>query len=82
MKLPSRATNFWPASRFRLPAKNQRAAYLKFQLKERPTLGLALVFEVDGDNIKKAAAVVGSVSVAPTQSDQANGLLTGARVAG
>ena len=60
-------------------AKNQRAAYLKFQLKERPTLGLALFLELDGDSIKKAAAVVGSVSVAPTQSDQANGLLTGAR---
>ena len=60
-------------------AKNQRAAYLKFQLKERPTLGLALFLELDGDSIKKAAAVVGSVSVAPTQSDRANGLLTGAK---
>ena len=60
-------------------ANNQRAAYLKFQLKERPTLGLALFLELDGDSIKKAAAVVGSVSVAPTQSDKANGLLTGAR---
>ncbi|MBM2804525.1 MAG: FAD-binding PCMH-type protein [Deltaproteobacteria bacterium] len=62
-----------------LPAKSQRAAYLKFQLKERPTLGLALVLDLDGDTIKKASAVVGSVSVVPTQSDQANGLLTGAR---
>ena len=60
-------------------ANNQRAAYLKFQLKERPTLGLALFLELDGDNIKNAAAVVGSVSVAPTQSVQANGLLTGGR---
>lgn len=64
-----------------IPAKTQRAAYLKYQLKERPTLGLALVLEVDGENIKKATAVVGSVSVAPTQSDKANGLLTGARSA-
>src|ERR671914_667829 len=31
-----------------IPAKTQRAAYLKFQLKERPTLGLALVLDVDG----------------------------------
>ena len=60
-------------------AKTQRAAYLKFQLKERPTFGLALLLDLDGDNIKKASAVVGSVSVAPTQSDKANGLLTGAR---
>ena len=33
-----------------LLAKTQRAAYLKFQLKERPTLGLALVLDLDGDN--------------------------------
>ena len=62
-----------------LPAKTQRAAYLKFQLKERPTLGIALVLDVDGDAIKKASAVAGSVSAVPTQSDKANGLLTGAR---
>lgn len=62
-----------------LPAKTQRAAYLKFQLKERPTLGLALVLDLDGDTIKNASAVVGSVSAVPTQSDKANGLLTGAR---
>jgi len=35
-----------------LPAKSQRAAYLKFQLKERPTLGLALVLDVDGDEYR------------------------------
>ena len=62
-----------------LPAPTQRAAYLKFQLKERPTLGLALVLEADGDSIKKASAVVGSVSATPAQSDQANALLTGAK---
>jgi carbon-monoxide dehydrogenase medium subunit len=60
-----------------IPAKTQRAAYLKYQLKERPTLGLALVLEVDGENIKKATAVVGSVSAVPTQSAKANGLLAG-----
>jgi carbon-monoxide dehydrogenase medium subunit len=60
-------------------SKSQRAAYLKFQLKERPTLGLALVVDVDGDTIKKATAVVGSVSAVPTQSDQANQLLAGPR---
>lgn len=60
-------------------AKTQRAAYLKFQLKERPVLGLALVLDVDGANIKQAAAVVGSVSAVPTRSDQANALLTGAK---
>jgi len=62
-----------------IATKSQRAAYLKFQLKERPTLGLALVLDVDGDNIRKATAVVGSVSALPTQSDKTNGLLVGPR---
>lgn len=60
-------------------AGNQRAAYLKFQTHERPTLGLALVLEVDGQNITKARAVVGSVSATPTQSDKANAALVGKR---
>ncbi|MGH7798486.1 MAG: FAD binding domain-containing protein [Candidatus Binatia bacterium] len=60
-------------------SKSQRAAYLKFQLKERPTLGLALVLDLEGDTIKKAIAVVGSVSAVPTQSDKANQLLAGSR---
>jgi carbon-monoxide dehydrogenase medium subunit len=62
-----------------VPAKPHRAAYLKYQLKERPTLGLALILELDGDSIEKASAVVGSVSAVPTRSDQADGLLTGAK---
>jgi aerobic carbon-monoxide dehydrogenase medium subunit len=62
-----------------IPAKSQRAAYLKFQLHERPTLGLALVLDVDGDKITTARAVVGSVSAVPTQSDKANGLLLGSK---
>jgi carbon-monoxide dehydrogenase medium subunit len=62
-----------------LPANSQRAAYFKFQLKERPTLGLALVLNVDRDRIHQASAVVGSVSAMPTQSDNANALLTGVR---
>jgi carbon-monoxide dehydrogenase medium subunit len=62
-----------------IPAKSQRAAYLKFQLHERPTLGLAIVLDVDGDKITTARAVVGSVSAVPTQSNKANGLLLGSR---
>jgi carbon-monoxide dehydrogenase medium subunit len=63
-----------------IPAKSQRAAYLKFQLHERPTLGLALVLDVDGDNIQTASAVVGSVSAVPTRSEKANSLLIGSKV--
>ena len=60
-----------------LSAKNKRAAYLKFQIKERPTLGLALVLDTDGSNIKSARAVVGSVSAKPARSDEADALLAG-----
>jgi carbon-monoxide dehydrogenase medium subunit len=60
-----------------IPSTSQRAAYLKYQLKERPTLGLALVLNVDGENIKQANAVVGSVSAVPTQSEKTNRLLEG-----
>jgi aerobic carbon-monoxide dehydrogenase medium subunit len=36
--------------------------------------------DVDGDNVKKATAVVGSVSALPTRSDQCDGLLVGAKM--
>jgi carbon-monoxide dehydrogenase medium subunit len=62
-----------------LPAKSRRAAYLKFQLHERPTLGLALVLAVEADSITEAKAVVGSVSAIPTQSHEANSLLVGSK---
>ncbi|HEX6436890.1 MAG TPA: FAD binding domain-containing protein [Candidatus Binatia bacterium] len=62
-----------------IPTTSQRAIYLKYQLKERPTLGLALVLDVDGENIKQASAVVGSVSAVPTQSEKTNRLLEGSR---
>jgi len=62
-----------------LPSKSQRAAYLKFQIHERPTLGLALVLDLDesGRAITKARAVVGSVSPKPCRSEKADGLLIG-----
>ncbi len=64
-----------------LPTKSRRAAYVKFQTHERPTLGLALVLETDegGQEIKKARVVVGSVSAVPSASDQADALLQGPR---
>lgn len=59
----------------------QRAAYVKFQTHERPTLGLALVLDVDdsGQNIKKARAVAGSVSPMPSHSDTTDSALAGPR---
>jgi carbon-monoxide dehydrogenase medium subunit len=62
-----------------IAAKSQRAAYVKFQLHERPTLSLALVLNLDGDSIHKATAVVGSVSTLPVQSEKANALLAGSQ---
>ena len=61
--------------------KSQRAAYVKFQTHERPTLGLALVLDVEdsGQNIKKARAVVGSVSPMPSRSDTTDSALVGSR---
>ena len=64
-----------------LASKTKRSTYLKFQTHERPTLGLALVLEVDGSgrSIAKARAAVGSVSPKPCRSDQADALLVGPR---
>lgn len=62
-----------------LPSKSTRAAYVKFQTHERPTLGLALVLDLDGDNIKKARAVVGSIGAKPNRSARTDTLLTGPR---
>ena len=64
-----------------VPAKSQRAVYVKFQTHERPTLGLALVLDVDdsGQHIKKARAVVGSVSATPSRSDKTDAALVGSR---
>jgi carbon-monoxide dehydrogenase medium subunit len=62
-------------------SKSQRAAYVKFQTHERPTLGLALVIDLDdaGQNIKKARAVIGSVSAMPSRSDKTDAALVGHR---
>jgi carbon-monoxide dehydrogenase medium subunit len=62
-----------------LPSESRRAAYVKFQTHERPTLGMALVMEVDGQNIKNAKAVVGSVSARPSRSERTDSLLCGNR---
>jgi aerobic carbon-monoxide dehydrogenase medium subunit len=62
-----------------IPTKTQRAAYVKFQVKERPTLGLALVLDIEGEHIKKATAVIGSVSALPAHSDGCDALLVGAK---
>ncbi|MFN7949714.1 MAG: FAD binding domain-containing protein [Blastocatellia bacterium] len=56
---------------------SQRAAYLKFQVHERPTLGLGLMIETADGAITRARVAVGCVSPAPCRSATAEELLTG-----
>jgi carbon-monoxide dehydrogenase medium subunit len=60
---------------------NHRAAYMKFQIHERPTLGLGLWLEtLDGGRTFAAARVaVGCVCPFPSRAPAAEELLTGAR---
>ena len=62
-----------------LPAPSQRAAYLKFQIHERPLLGLALSLDLDDDGgeIREARCAVGCVSPTPCRSAAAESLITG-----
>lgn len=60
---------------------NERAAYLKFQVHERPTLGLALWIETpdDGRTLASARVAVGCVCPAPSRAPRAEDLLVGPR---
>lgn len=61
----------------------QRAAYVKFQVHERPMLGLALVLETsdNGESFRAARVAVGCVSPRALRSAEAESLLTGSRSA-
>lgn len=58
-----------------------RSAYIKFQIYERPTLGLGLVLNTPdgGSTITGAQVAVGCVSAFPRRSPTAEDLLVGAR---
>lgn len=62
-------------------SNNQRTAYLKFQVHERPTLGLALMLETPdgGRTIRQARVAVGCVCPFPRRSPAAEQLLVGSR---
>ena len=62
-----------------LPAPSQRSAYLKFQVHERPLLGLALSVDLDDDGaqIREARCAVGCVSPTPCRSSAAEILIAG-----
>ena len=58
-----------------------RSAYVKFQVHERPMLGLALSLETtdNGETFSRARVAVGCVSPCPRRSAAAENLLTGTR---
>ena len=58
-----------------------RTAYVKFQVHERPMLGLALALETrdDGETLKRARVAVGCVSPCPRRSAAVENLLAGPR---
>ena len=62
-----------------LPGPSRRDAYLKFQVHERPLLGLALSLELDDDGaeIREARCAVGCVSPTPCRSEAAESLIAG-----
>lgn len=64
-------------------APQQRAAYVKFQVHERPMLGLALVLETsdNGESFRDVRVAVGCVSPCARRSAEAESLLTGSRSA-
>lgn len=59
-----------------------RAGYIKFQVHERPTLGLGLWLETqdDGETLTSARVAVGCVCPFPTRGAEAEKFLTGSRV--
>ncbi len=60
-----------------LPGPSHRNAYLKFQVHERPLLGLALSLELDDGEIREARCAVGCVSPTPCRSEAAESLIAG-----
>jgi carbon-monoxide dehydrogenase medium subunit len=67
--------------RIPLMTAGQRTAYLKFQVHERPTLGIGLVLDTSGGDgpITGARVAIGCVCPFPRRSKHAEDLLTGSR---
>ena len=61
-----------------LPGPSEHTAYLKFQVHERPLLGLALSLKLDDGEIRDARCAVGCVSPTPCRSETAENLIAGA----
>jgi carbon-monoxide dehydrogenase medium subunit len=61
--------------------KGQRAAYVKYQIHERPTLGLAIVMDTshDGELVTRSRVAIGCLCPFPRRSAAAEEILTGSR---
>lgn len=59
------------------PTPNSRSAYLKFGYLERPSVGVALAFQSDGQRLSDVKIAVGCAGPAPRRVEEAEALLEG-----
>ncbi len=59
------------------PAANRRNAYLKFGYLERPSVGVAITLNLDGDQVNDVRIAVGCAGPAPKRVAEAEALLDG-----
>lgn len=59
------------------PGANSRSAYLKFGYLERPSVGVALAFNLNGGNVSEVKIAVGCAGPAPKRVAEAEALLNG-----
>jgi carbon-monoxide dehydrogenase medium subunit len=59
------------------PTANSRSAYLKFGYLERPSVGVAVAFNLSGDSVSDVKIAVGCAGPAPRRVEEAEALLDG-----
>src|SRR6185503_8213604 len=59
------------------PGVNARSAYLKFGYLERPSVGVAVAFKLDGGRVGEVKIAVGCAGPAPRRVEEAEALLEG-----
>jgi carbon-monoxide dehydrogenase medium subunit len=63
------------------PAANARSVYLKFGYLERPSVGVAVAFNLSGDSVSDVKVAVGCAGPAPRRVEEAAALLEGKSLA-
>jgi len=59
------------------PGASSRSAYLKFGYLERPSVGVAIAFNLNGGNLSDVRIAVGCAGPAPKRVAEAEALLSG-----